>query len=99
MDIHYSLDGTDFVWDSNKAASNVVDHSGITFEQAAEVFFDPFFRLVDATRNGETRDAIIGFDRASRLLFVVHIQQDNVAIRIISARKATKPERYEHEHL
>ena len=99
MDIHYSLGGTDFIWDSNKSASNVVNHPGITFEQAAEVFFDPFFRLVDATRNGETRDAIIGFDRASRLLFVVHIQQDDTAIRIISARKATKTERQEHEHL
>lgn len=83
MDIRHSLDGNDFVWDSNKAASNVVDHPGIAFEQAAEVFFDPFFRLVDATRNGEARDAIIGFDRTSRLLFVVHIQQNDATIRII----------------
>jgi uncharacterized DUF497 family protein len=99
MDIHYSLNGTDFVWDGIKAASNVMKHSGVTFEQAAEVFFDPFFRLVDASRNEQSRDAIIGFDFSSKLLFVVHIQQENSAIRIISARKATKQERNEHEHL
>jgi len=98
MDIHFTLDGTDFVWDDTKAASNLVKHDGISFEQAATVFFDPFFRLVDAERNDEARDAIIGFDGASKLLFVVHIQQDEAAIRIISARKATNSERYDHEH-
>jgi uncharacterized protein len=98
MDIHFSLAGVDFVWDDTKAARNLVKHDGISFEQAATVFFDPLFRLVDAERNDEARDAIIGFDGASRLLFVVHIQQDDVAIRIISARKATNSERYDHEH-
>jgi uncharacterized DUF497 family protein len=98
MDTRFSLDGIDFVWDDAKAVSNVLKHGGITFEQAATVFFDPLFRLVDAERNDEARDAIIGFDRASRLLFVVHMQQDNAAIRIISARKATNSERYDHEH-
>ncbi len=56
-------------------------------------FFDPLFRLVDAECREEVRDAIFGFDCASRLLFVVHIQQDEAAIRIISARKATTSER------
>lgn len=97
MDIHFALDGTDFVWDDTKAASNLVKH-GISFEQAATVFIDPLFRLVDAERNDEARDAIIGFDGSSRLLFVVHIQQDDAGIRIISARKATNSERYDHEH-
>ena len=72
MDIHYRLNGTDFVWDERKAASNRHKHDGVTFEQAATVFFDPLFRLVDAERNDEARDAIIGFDEAGRLLFVVH---------------------------
>ena len=74
MDIYFTLDGTDFVWDDIKAASNLVKHDGISFDQAATVFFDPLFRLVDAERNDEARDAIIGFDRSCRLLFVVHIQ-------------------------
>ena len=98
MDIHFNLDGTDFMWDDIKAASNLVKHDGISFEQAATVFFDPLFRLVNAERNDEARDAIIGFDRSCRLLFVVHIQQDDAGIRGISARKATYFERYDHEH-
>ena len=97
MDIHFGLDGVDFVWDYSKATANLVKH-GISFEQGATVFFDPLFRLVDAERNDEARDAIIGFGRASRLLFVVHIQQDDAAIRIISARRATNSERYDYEH-
>lgn len=98
MDIHYHLHGTDFVWDERKAASNRHKHDGVTFEQAATVFFDPLFRLVDAERNGEARDALIGFDEAGRLLFVVHLQIENSTIRIISARRATSYERQDHEH-
>lgn len=33
-----------FVWNAKKAAANSAEHDGITFEQAATVFFDPFFR-------------------------------------------------------
>lgn len=98
MDIHYQLNGCDFVWNERKSASNPGKHDGVTFEQAATVFFDPLFRLVDAGRNQEARDAIIGFDASSRLLFVVHIQLDDAFIRIISARRATSHERQDHEH-
>ena len=44
--------------------------------------------LVDAARNDESRDAVIGFDRLARLLFVVHIEIDGDCIRIISVRPA-----------
>jgi len=98
MDVNYRLNGTDFVWDARKAAGNPGKHDGITFEQAASVFFDPLFRLVDAERNGEARDAVIGFDATGRLLFVVHIQFEDAFIRIISARKASQDERRCHEH-
>ena len=57
------------------------------------MFFDPFLRIVDASRNDEARDAIIGFDALNRILFVVHIQIGGEEIRIISARKATQEER------
>jgi uncharacterized DUF497 family protein len=53
---------------------------------------------VDAGRNDEARDAIIGFDASGRLLFVVHIQIEDAYIRIISARKASHSERQDHEH-
>lgn len=97
-DIEYELNGIRFVWNARKAAANTAKHGGITFEQAATVFFDPFFTLADASRNDEARDAIIGFDAAGKLLFVVHVELDGEAIRIISARRATHEERQHHEH-
>lgn len=45
----------------------------------------------------EARDAIIGMDRRWNLLYVVHIEGDDV-IRIISARKATRKERENYEN-
>lgn len=98
MDVTHHLNGTDFVWNDRKAANNPGKHDGVTFVEAATVFSDPFFRLVDAGRNDEARDAIIGFDASGRLLFVVHIQIEDAYIRIISARKASNSERQDHEH-
>ena len=98
MDIRYEFDGLSFVWDARKAAANPLRHEGITFEQAATVFFDPLFRLVDASRNNQVRDAVIGYDATGRLLFVVHVELSNEAIRLISARRATNEERRTHEH-
>jgi uncharacterized protein len=62
MELQFELNGMTFVWDSRKAAANPGKHDGITFEQAATVFFDPFFRLADAGRNDEVRNAVIGID-------------------------------------
>jgi len=97
MDIRYELNGTLFVWNAAKAQANIRKHDGVTFEQAAQVFFDPLFRLVDASRNGEVRDAVIGLDEQNRILFVVHIEVHGEFIRIISARKATFQERKDHD--
>lgn len=97
MNVRFELNGTTSVWDEAKAAANPRRHDGVTFEQAATVFFDPLFRLVDASRNDESRDAAIGFDAAGRLLFVVHVERDGETIRIVSARKATKQERADHD--
>jgi uncharacterized DUF497 family protein len=52
---------------------------------------------VDASRNEEARDALIGYDALGRLLVVVHIVFEDEAIRIISARKATTQERNDHD--
>ena len=97
MDRRFELNGLLFVWDETKARRNIQEHDGVTFEQAAEVFFDPFFRLVDAERNTEARDAAIGYDTQGRLLFVVHVEVEDEYIRIISARKATREERKNHD--
>lgn len=87
------MQGLSFIWNANKAKLNVINHAGISFEQAAEAFFDPFMRLVDASRQDEARDALIGFDTQCTLLFVVHIAIEDEIIRIISARAATLKER------
>lgn len=87
MDIHFELNGDQFIWDAEKAERNWHKH-GVRFEESAAVFADPLFVLVDATRNNESRDAAIGFDAAGRLLYVVHIEFEESFIRIISARRA-----------
>lgn len=87
MDAHFHLEGCDFVWDTDKAEATFRKR-GIRFEDAATVFFDPLLVLMDATRNQQPRDAVIGLDRHARLLFVVHLEMHDETIRIISARAA-----------
>ena len=98
MDETYELNGITFVWDSNKARININNHEGITFEQAAEAFFDPFLKIIDASPEEEVRDAVIGMDMRWNLLFVVHIFVEDERIRIISARKVTQSEKEIYEN-
>jgi hypothetical protein len=95
MDSVYRLQGIEFEWDENKARSNIEKH-GVTFEEAAEVFFDPFYQTGDATANNEQRDLIIGYSLAQRLLLVVYVERGR-RTRIISARPATRAERKLYE--
>ncbi|KPQ38609.1 MAG: hypothetical protein HLUCCO16_11900 [Phormidium sp. OSCR] len=97
MDVHFLLNGVTFVWNDEKARVNPLNHDGVTFQQAAEAFFDPFLSVVDASRNDEARDAVIGLDRRWNLLYVVYIEPENDTIRLISARKATRKEREYYE--
>jgi uncharacterized protein len=97
MNVYFTINDITFVWDAEKARNNPGKHDGITFQQAAEVFFDPFVVVVDASRNKESRDAVIGLDSQWNLLYVVHIEFEENIIRIISARKATRQERSDYE--
>ena len=87
MDERHHIGGSDFVWDADQAEANWQKHH-VRFEDAATAFADPLLVLTDASRNDEARDALIGFDRLARLLYVVHIEFDGECIRIISARHA-----------
>ena len=91
------LNGITFVWNDDKARNNPGKHEGVVFQQAAEAFFDPFLVVVDASRNDEARDAVIGIDTRWNLLYVVYIEREDNRIRIISARKATRQERAAYE--
>jgi hypothetical protein len=95
MDKVYRLQGVDFEWDTNKAESNLEKH-GVSFEEAAEVFFDPFYQEGDATANDEPRDFILGYSLSQRLLLVVYVER-SLRIRIISSRPATRNERKLYE--
>jgi hypothetical protein len=97
MDEVFERNGITFVWNRTKAGENVEKH-GVTFQQAASAFFDPFLCAVDASPEEEVRDAIIGMDENWELLFVVHIIVEDDRVRIVSARKATRSERWDYEN-
>lgn len=97
MNKTFLCEGQSFVWDREKAHSNLCKH-GISFEQACQVFFDPFLKHEDAGTATEQRDAVIGMARDRRLMFVVSLLLETEdVIRIISARPATAIERRTYE--
>ena len=59
MNITYQIQGIEFEWDDDKAQSNLQKH-GVSFAEAAEVFFDPFYQGGDASVDDEQREFIIG---------------------------------------
>ena len=86
----------DFDWDPAKAASNVRKH-GIAFEEAMTVFRDPLARsIVDPESSDEERWVSLGEASTGNLLVVVHTwvdtDPDRSAVRIISARRASRKE-------
>jgi uncharacterized protein len=97
MDIEYELRGIRFRWNKEKAKLNIKNHDGVSFEQAAQVFFDPFIQYWDASQNHEKREGALGCDFDFRLLYIVHLDIKDEFIRIISARKAEPHERDSYE--
>jgi uncharacterized DUF497 family protein len=95
MTVYYQLQGLEFEWDEEKAAGNVEKH-GVTFEEAAEVFFDPFYQMGDASIDDEIRPFALGYSLSQRMLLVIYTERDD-RTRIISARQATRYERKLYE--
>ena len=87
-----------YVWDTKKAAANLAKH-GVSFEEAATVFLDSLaVTYADPDHSvRESRFITIGFSAMARPLFVSHTEIEPQALRIISARVATRKERREHE--
>ena len=69
---------------------------GVAFEEASEVFLDPFHQLGDAAAHGEAREFILGYSLTQRLLLVEYIDRGR-RTRLISARHATRTERTLYE--
>ena len=88
----------EFQWDLKKNALNEKKH-GVTFEEAKTVFTDQYARIISDPDHSETEDRFIllGTSIHSRLLVVCHCVRENESIRIISARKANKDERFIYE--
>ena len=93
----------EFDWDPAKARSNQAKHA-VSFEDAMGVFADPLAlsRLDDDLGVGEERWVTLGMaPAAARLLLVVHthveLSGDSIAVRIISARPATRREARQYE--
>ena len=82
----------EFEWDAGKAASNRRKH-GVSFEEAATVFADPY-ALTDPDpvhSVEEDREITVGRTNRSRIVVVVTTRR-NGRMRIISARRASKRE-------
>jgi uncharacterized protein len=86
-----------FEWHEEKAKENLRKH-GIRFEEAKTVFNDPFsITIADSEYSVEEERYIdIGLSINGQLLVVVYTERQS-NIRIISCRKATKPERQVYE--
>lgn len=87
----------DFEWRTSKAEGNFRKH-GVRFEEALTVFSDPLARIFGDPDHSadEPREIIFGHSARQRLLMVSFTERDRT-IRIISARRATKRERHDHE--
>lgn len=91
MNMRCSTSYGDFEWDSAKNAANRKKH-GISFELAVEAFADPHgIYLSDRPHSiGEERMQYIGQIGGDILILIVFTER--TAIRIISARRASKKE-------
>lgn len=83
-----------FEWDKEKNRDNRRKH-GVSFEEARTAFFDErAVEFIDeAHSDGEERFLLLGLSAKLRLLLICHcFREGRNAIRIISARKATRNE-------
>jgi uncharacterized protein len=89
----------EFEWDPRKAATNLAKHE-VSLEEAVTVFGDPLGRIVADPRHSseEERFALPGVSKDTRLLAVMYVDRGG-AIRIISARRATRRERRDYEEI
>ncbi len=85
-----------FEWDEQKSRSNFQKH-GIEFADAVTVLDDTAALTRQDTDSDEIRHIALGMDAIGRLLVVVYTYRDEESIRIISARRATRPERASYE--
>ena len=86
-----------FTWDAAKASANRRKH-GISFENAFTAFTDPYARITDDPDHSESeeREILLGSSSRGQIVVVSFVQRES-AIRVISARRATRKERNAYE--
>ncbi len=84
-------------WDADKARANAAKY-GVTFEEAASVFWDPLELTIQDPNHSidEDRFVSLGTSAAGRLLVVGYTERGS-KIRVIFARRATKREQHDYE--
>jgi uncharacterized protein len=91
-----------FEWDRNKASANLRKHK-VSFDEAKTIFADELLVTFpdEIHSENEERFISIGTSANSRILLLVHTENDfienKIVIRIISCRKATNLERKIYE--
>ena len=86
----------EITWDPVKAKSNRLKHQ-IFFSDVEPVFYDPnAISIEDVNSEGESRYITIGLDSFGRIVVVVYTYRES-GVRLISARKANKPEQKMYE--
>ena len=90
--------GLIFEWDEKKALSNIKKRQ-VSFEEAYMAFGDMLsIAVVDIGHSEkENRFVLIGKSIKNNTFVVVHLEESDAKIRIISARKATKNEQRVYE--
>lgn len=90
-----------FEWDESKDLANQKKH-GVSFQRAIRAFDDPLrATFVERIEGGEARWQTFGMVEGIVLLMVAHTITDLdklEIVRVISARSATKLERWRYEN-
>jgi uncharacterized DUF497 family protein len=88
-----------FEWDEKKAAPNLRKHK-VSFAEAVSIFYEPLSATGSDPDHSVDEQCFVTFGTSThgRLLAVAHADRDD-AIRIISARTATRAEKGIYEEI
>jgi len=92
------MNSIEFEWDDKKEKTNLKKH-GISFNEAKTVFYDEFaVQYFDPDHSeSEDRFLLLGISFQIKTIVVCHCyREEEITIRIISARKANKAEEKEY---
>jgi len=90
-----------FEWDPVKESGNLKKH-GVSFKEATEIFSDSLqLSILDDAGESEERWITLGCTKAQKLRLVVHTymvyHDQQITIRIISVRRATRHEQKQYK--